>query len=106
MPRHASVAVLAFMAVLPSFALADSLRCGNLLIETGNTISEVLRKCGEPQMRFTRTEPVMARRPNGTTYPVGEVSSEIWRYERGSRQWPVVLEFDDKGVLKRISFEK
>ena len=99
---------VAFVAVAAGAALparADTLRCGNVLIEVGAMAAYVQQHCGEPDSRMEISEPIRARRPNGTTYVIGTTAQEIWHYQRRSGQFPVDLTFD-AGVLKRIDYEK
>jgi Protein of unknown function (DUF2845) len=84
---------------------AETLRCGSSLIQEGMSQSYVVEKCGAPDSKMESTEPVYARRPDGFTYKVGEATQEIWRYKRGSGQFPAVMTFQD-GKLKKLEFEK
>ncbi len=93
------------IAVAAPPALADALRCGNSLVQEGDTQGYVAEKCGEPSSKQTFTEPVYARRANGTAYEVGTTSKDVWRYKRGPGQFPAVLTFEE-GVLKKLEFEK
>jgi uncharacterized protein DUF2845 len=86
-------------------ALAETLRCGSSLVQEGDTQGYVQDKCGEPDSKQTYTEPVLARRENGTTYEVGTTTRDVWRYKRGSGSFPAVLTFE-KGMLKKLEFEK
>ena len=97
--------VITALASLSVPAFADTLRCGSSLIMEGATETEVLQKCGPPQSKAEKREPIMARRPNGSTYQVGTYRQETWRYARGDRQFPAVLTFE-AGVLKKLEFEK
>ena len=92
-------------ATSASVANAETLRCGSSLIQEGATAGAVLEKCGEPGAKETFTEPVFVRRVDGTTYQSGTTSREVWRYKRGSGQFPAVLTFE-MGVLKKLEFEK
>jgi Protein of unknown function (DUF2845) len=96
-----SFAVLALAAT----AHAETLRCGSSLISTGASQDYVLQKCGPPASKREMSEPVMARRPNGTTYQVGTTTQEIWRYDRSPGKFPAVMTFEE-GVLKKLEFEK
>lgn len=86
-------------------AFAETLRCGSSLIQEGDTQGYVQDKCGEPDSKQTYTEPVLARRENGTSYEVGTTSRDVWRYKRGNGSFPAVLTFE-KGMLKKLEFEK
>ena len=98
------VAVTAAL-VMAAPAFADTLRCGSSLIKEGDTQGYVQEKCGEPLSKQTYTEPIFARRENGTSYEVGTTSKDVWRYKRDSGSFPAVLTFE-KGVLKKLEFEK
>ena len=104
MSRMVAVASLV-VAVAAAPAWADTLRCGSSLIKEGDTQGYVQDKCGEPDSKQTYTEPVYARRDNGSTYEVGTTSRDVWRYKRSSGSFPAVLTFEG-GVLKKLEFEK
>jgi uncharacterized protein DUF2845 len=95
--------VVAGAAAAPAFA--DTLRCGSSLVKEGDTQGYVEEKCGAPDSKQTFTEPVYARRTNGSTYEVGTTSRDVWRYRRSSGSLPAVLTFE-QGVLKKLEFEK
>jgi hypothetical protein len=103
LPSALSLLLLASAAASP--ALAQTLRCGSSLIQPGATQGYVIEKCGAPSSKEVFTEPVMARRVDGSTYQAGTTSKDIWRYKRGSGQVPAVLTFE-MGVLKKLEFEK
>ena len=101
------IVIPAFM-VTATFSLAaqaETLRCGSSLIQEGASAGYVLEKCGEPSSKETFTEPVLARRVNGTTFQTGTTTRDVWRYRRGQGQFPAVLTFE-MGVLKKLEFEK
>jgi hypothetical protein len=100
------IALIALVAATAApAAFADTLRCGSSLIQEGDTQGHVQEKCGEPDSKQTYTEPVYARRENGTSYEVGTTSKDVWRYKRSSGAFPAVLTFE-KGMLKKLEFEK
>ena len=105
MSRIFPVAVFVVTAAVAGHAFADTLRCGSSLVREGDTQGYVHEKCGEPESKQTYTEPVRARRPNGTAYEVGTTSKDIWRYKRSTGSFPAVLTFEE-GVLKKLEFEK
>lgn len=99
------VAILS-LCVAASLARAETLRCGSRLVAPGVTATEVLAKCGQPTSVTVIKEPIRARNAQGGgTRIVGETHVEIWRYERGSREFPALLRFEE-GVLKALEFEK
>ena len=104
MKRQVSAAVLV-IAVAASPAWAETLRCGSSVVREGDTQGYVLEKCGEPDSKQTYTEPVLARRDNGTSYEVGTTSRDVWRYKRDPGALPAVLTFE-KGLLKKLEFER
>lgn len=99
------VVALLLAAAATTPAIAETLRCGSSLIKEGDTAGYVAEKCGEPLSKQTYTEPVYAHRQNGTSYEIGTTSKDVWRYKRGSGQFPAVLTFE-KGVLTKLEFEK
>jgi Protein of unknown function (DUF2845) len=108
--KDRSVRALLFAALLvlaiPCSATAGTLRCGSYLIQEGDDASSVLAKCGEPTQRTTITAPVYASSPDGSTYPTGVVGYEqVWRYDRGPTQFPVIIKIAD-GVVRSIHFVK
>jgi hypothetical protein len=103
MIRIVAVTAVALSIATPAFA--DTLRCGSSLIKEGDTQGYVQDKCGAPESKQTYTEPVYARRENGSSYEVGTTSKDVWRYKRSNGSFPAVLTFE-KGVLKKLEFEK
>jgi hypothetical protein len=99
------VALLVALGVFAPAAFAETLRCGSSLVSEGATQGFVTDKCGAPDSKQTFTEPVYARRLDGTSYENGSVSRDVWRYKRGARSFPAVLTFEG-GVLRKIEFEK
>src|SRR5687768_12533657 len=80
MPRSFLLsAPLVLLLVVITPARADTLRCGGSLISTGALAGYVREKCGAPDSREEISEPIMARRPNGSTYQVGKTTKETWR---------------------------
>jgi hypothetical protein len=99
------IVTAAALIVLAAPAWADTLRCGSSLIKEGDTQGYVQEKCGEPESKQTYTEPMYARRSDGTAYEVGTTSKDVWRYHRSNGSFPAVLTFE-RGVLKKLEFEK
>jgi hypothetical protein len=59
---------------------ADSYRCGRKLVRTGDSTSELLRKCGEPKMRDRGRAEIRVGGRRETT------KVERWHYRQGSRR--------------------
>jgi hypothetical protein len=85
----------------PGTSAADTFRCGPSIIDTGMIAAEVVAKCGEPNSREVTSEPIRARRPNGSTYIVGTTSRELWIFERDPGQFRAHLTFE-QGRLTKI----
>jgi len=104
--RTALPAILALFVL--TFALpsrADTLRCGNKLIQVGDTKGQVISKCGEPSFVENVDVPVRARQLNGAVVVVGTASREIWTYQRAPGKFPAVLTFEGT-TLRSIEFIK
>jgi hypothetical protein len=101
--------VLSGLALVALFgameARADTLRCGSVLIQVGDTAGKVLEKCGDPESRTTYAEPVHTPGLHGAVNVVGTTTYEVWRYKRGSGKFPALLTFEG-GELKKIEFER
>ena len=99
-------AVIVFSVFPYSRATADTLRCGSSLIQVGDDAFSVIAKCGKPTERMTLSEPVYASTGDFGTFPTGAVAlTELWHYDRGSEQFPVILKISD-GVVQSIHFVK
>lgn len=68
------------MLLLAGPASADSMKCGNRLVMPGDTLVEVLQRCGEPEYREL---------VSGSDEP----RVEQWYYERLNTQFPRILTF-------------
>jgi hypothetical protein len=99
--------VLTVLLIFPyASATADTLRCGSYLIQDGDDAFSVIAKCGKPTERMTISEPVYASTGDGGTFAAGAVAlSELWRYDRGPGQFPVIMKISD-GVVQHIHFVK
>ena len=95
------------MLVFPyASATAETLRCGSYLIQEGDDAFSVVAKCGEPTERTTITEPVYASSGDGGSFATGQVAyTQVWRYDRGPMQFPVIIKVVD-GVVQSIRFVK
>jgi len=81
LPVLASLAILAYTQ-----AFADSYRCGRKLIHTGDTAAEVLRICGEPQLKDRGHEDV---RLEGR---ISRLPVQRWYYRKNPRSlWHIVM---------------
>jgi hypothetical protein len=96
--KHAAVVILGLLAIQPAFA--DTMRCGNKLIDDGASRAEVAAKCGEPddvvQMKSVFRRPVIWS--YGRPYFVGEDYVEI-----PVESW--VYNFGPNKLMRRVTFE-
>jgi hypothetical protein len=83
-------------------ALAETLRCGSVLIEPGDDAWYVLEKCGDP----TSTMPVLARSIYGNVYQIGVIRADRWLFHRSPGQFPAVLTIGDDGRVQEIEFAR
>ena len=98
--KRTYLAAAIFMAY-SSFAFADeSMRCGNALISSANSVAELLAKCGEPNAKETRTEDVRAQGVHGS-FSVGSTVIETWTYQKSSRALPRIVTIVD-GKIESI----
>lgn len=97
------VRVLVFLLVLGQLpvASADSMRCGQSIVNEENTPSEVLNKCGEPQHKDVSTQDIIVRNPAGYTRKTGVQVTERWYYQRSSQALPMLVTIVD-GKVKSI----
>ena len=81
---------------------ADTLRCGSVLVETGDDAGYVLKNCGEPNSAPAVTGPLS----RGGLYAPAEVfRANRWRYDRGPGKFPAVVVIGDDGRVAAINFE-
>ena len=85
-PASKSCLCAAFCLLLPQYAWGNAMRCGNRLIEKGDSIVTVKALCGAP----TLTEHELT---------VNEAPVEVWTYNRGPNQFLVRIRFVDGTVV-------
>jgi Protein of unknown function (DUF2845) len=96
-----SLIVFVALFSLPIVSLADSMRCGQYVVNEETVAAELLQKCGEPQKKDVTTEDVISRSPAGFTRKIGTQVTERWYYQRSSASLPMVVTVVD-GKIKRI----
>ena len=93
-----AVAACVFLTVAPSISAGDELfRCGSWLVSADISVAELLNKCGKPASRDVSTQD--ARNEHGIK--VGTSTTEVWRYDRGSRAAPMIVTIVD-GQIRSI----
>jgi len=92
--------LIALLWSTTAIAAGDTLRCGGKIVQTGMTMAEVKKYCGNPSS--TEVEEHDVRAGNRV---VGTTQLHIWRYKRMSTQKTAVLEFDQEKlmVIKYVS---
>jgi len=80
---------------------ADSLRCGNKLVNESATVGELLQKCGQPQDRKVEKEDQYAQNPtNGARYKTGlQTVKERWIYKPTPGALPMAVEIVDGKIV-------
>ena len=104
-PLHLTLALAVCLGA--GVAQADSLVCRQgQVVKPGMSAEEVLEKCGKPTSAVARTEDVRRRNVEGSggMIKIGEVYSEIWRYDRGSQK-PAAIVVVTEGKVMSITFE-
>jgi hypothetical protein len=97
---------LVFLSLCSYDALGtDACRCGNKLVSTGDTKSEVLANCGPPAWAEERTEERIERIHGGDYYDRGvlrepvygkvQVNVDEWFYNFGPTRFMQVFKFEN-----------
>lgn len=80
---------------------AESMRCGQFIVDETTSVAELLTKCGEPTSKETSSEDVLARNPDsGFTRKIGTKITERWRYQRSDRALPMTVTIVDGKVVR------
>jgi hypothetical protein len=79
-----------------NIAAADGMRCGQRLVNVGDTSGEVLFKCGAPTFADRRVETPAS--PDGSSRTI---TCDAWTYNLGPHDFVRVLNFVD-GTLRSI----
>jgi hypothetical protein len=91
------LAAILFLAT--SAGAEDSLRCGSKIVQTGMTMEEVKKYCGNPSSTAIEEQDVRSG-----PRVVGKTQIHTWRYDRASGQRTAVLEFDQQKLMS-ITYE-
>jgi len=70
-------------------ASAETLRCGNKIVDVGMSMADVEKYCGRPSSKMVEEQDVRAG-----NRVVGKTQLHIWHYNRSSGQNTAVLQFD------------
>ena len=88
----AAICALVTMAMPKSAPCDELFRCGSWLVSSQTSVAELLQKCGEPSSRQVSTEDARAHVVGGGTQKVGTTTTEIWRYDRGSKMIVTIVD--------------
>ena len=95
--RIASLLLLA----APSVGICDGyFRCGSWLVSSDTSLSELLKKCGEPTSRKVSVEDVVGDHGQ----KLGKTRIETWRYDRGLRAAAMIVKVVD-GKVESVGSE-
>ena len=87
-------------------ALAQTLRCGFVLIQPGDDARYVLEKCGAPTGWTAITLPGSASSVYVNVYQTRFTRADRWLYHRDFGQFAAVLAIGDDGRVSDIQFER
>jgi Protein of unknown function (DUF2845) len=102
--RHLAFALMCAALAPLRLASAETLRCGDVLIQPGDDARYVLEKCGEPTAGTTLVDRGLAR--GLPVYQIGIMRADRWLYHRKPGQFPAVLTIGDDGRVQEIEFER
>ena len=91
--------LIAFLFLATSVVAEDTLRCGGKIVQTGMTMEEVKKYCGNPSSTAIEEQDVHAG-----PRVVGKTQIHFWRYNRASGQRTALLEFDQQKLMS-ITYE-
>lgn len=88
-----AILITILFITLPTSA-QETLRCGSKIVQTGMTMTEVKKYCGNPSSTSIEEQDVRAG-----PRVVGTTEIHTWRYQRSSTQRTAVLEFDQEKLM-------
>jgi hypothetical protein len=95
-------AICALVTLVPAIALGDeTFRCGSWLVSMPLSVKELIEKCGQPSSRQASSQDVRTKVGAGGTQKIGTTTTEIWRYDRGSDTFPMIVTIVD-GVIQSL----
>lgn len=116
MKRIVVVLISLAFSIISSFARADSMRCGDNLVQTGDDKAKVLVRCGQPltkevvevkgtQNTSTQGQIVglgagISKYSETTLANTSSVPIERWIYNLGEGQFMRILTFEGNKIIK------
>jgi len=93
--------VSVLLAMVPSAGICDGyFRCGSWLVSSDMSLSELLKKCGEPSSKKVSIQDVFGFYGQ----KLGTTRVETWRYDRGSRAAAMIVRVVD-GKIQTLESE-
>ncbi|TLZ56651.1 MAG: DUF2845 domain-containing protein [Gammaproteobacteria bacterium] len=93
--------VSVLLAMAPSAGICDGyFRCGSWLVSSDMSLSELLKKCGEPSSKKVSIQDVFGFYGQ----KLGTTRVETWRYDRGSRAAAMIVRVVD-GKIETLESE-
>jgi hypothetical protein len=93
--------VSVLLAIAPSAGICDGyFRCGSWLVSSDVSLSELLKKCGEPSSKKVSVQDVIGSYGK----KLGTTRVETWRYDRGSRAAAMIVKVVD-GKVESVESE-
>jgi hypothetical protein len=85
---------------ISAVAHADSMRCGNKIVNESATLDELVTKCGQPKDRKVEKEDQYALNPNGVRVKTGgQTVKERWVYQRTPGALPMAVQIVDGKIV-------
>lgn len=89
------------LTLIPSAGVCDGyFRCGQWLVSAETSVTELLKKCGEPSSKKASVQDVHGA--NGQK--LGTTRVETWRYDRGPRGAAMIVKVVD-GKIESVESE-
>lgn len=106
---HFLISTAAISCTTLAFA-SDSLRCGGLLVQEGDSKARVTQICGAPQTQDSFCKPVKLQqnqlRNADSHYAPSCERIETWTYDQGYGKLQVTLEFKEGQVVDIINGDR
>jgi hypothetical protein len=98
--RGKLVTAFALAVFASAVAQADSMRCGNKIVNESATLDELMAKCGQPQDRKIEKEDQYAINPNGARVKTGlQTVKERWIYKATPGALPMAVQIVDGKIV-------
>ncbi len=89
-------------AAHPACLADEQFRCGQWVVSQAVSVTELLKKCGEPTSKTSNATDVRVRTSKGYVVPNGISTTEVWTYDRGPGAFPMIVTIVD-GRIKSMT---